>query len=193
LKELINMNTRPTSSAIRLALAVATGLAASAGSGLAQSASATISDVSVAGGFDYTITLKNTGSDSFNSFWYGWTQSGNNLPSNPSSAGNTLGWANDLDGNSIQWVNSTGTALAPGASGTFTFFSTSTPTAITTAPSGESVAYVHGIDFSQGSSGDSTGVFSPVLVVPEPSAVGLLIAGLGLFVAPFRRVAGWRK
>ncbi len=187
------MNTRPNLSTIRLALAVAAGLAASAGSSLAQSASATISDMSVSGGFDYTILLKNTGSDSLNSFWYGWTTSGNNLPSNPSSAGNTLGWGNSLDGNSIMWVNSSGTALAPGQTGTFTFFSTSTPAAITTAPSGASVAYVNGIDFSQGVSGDSTSAFSPVLMVPEPSAVGLLLAGLGLLAAPFRRAAGRRK
>ena len=54
---------------------------------------------------------------------------------------------------------------------------------------GESVAYVHGIDFSQGVAGDSTGVFSPVFVTaPEPSAVGLLALGAlgGL-------AFGWRK
>jgi len=186
------MKMLPNLSPIPPALAMAAALAASAVSSLAQSASATLSDTVVAGGYDYTINLKNTGSDSLNSFWYGWTISGNNLPSNPTTAGNTLGWANDLDGNSIMWVNSTGTALAPGQTGTFTFFSTSTPTAITAAPSGESVAYVHGIDFSQGTSGDSTSAFSPGLVVPEPSSLGLLMAGL-LAAAPFRFMAVRRK
>jgi hypothetical protein len=164
----------------RLALAVAAGLTLTAASGLAQSATATISDVAAGGGvFDYTIILKNTGSQNLNSFWYGWTTSGNNLPSNPTAAGNSLSWANDLDGNSIMWINSTGTALAPGQSGTFTFASTATPSAITTPPSGASVAYVNGIDFSQNVSGDSTGVFSPTLVAaPEPSSLGLLAAGL---------------
>ena len=172
-----------------LALPVITGLAVSAVSGRAQSASATISDVAVTGGYDYTITLDNTGTDSLHSFWYGWTLSGNNLPTNPSNAGNSLGWINTLSGNSIMWGDSSDTALAPGQSGSFTFFSSSTPTAITTPPSGESVAYVGSIDFSQGSPGDSTGIFSPTLVAtPEPSAIALLAVGsLGLLAT------GWRK
>lgn len=170
-----------TSLSVRLALAIAAGLGISAVSGHAQSASATISDVAAGGGnFDYTITLFNTGTQSLNSFWYGWTDTGNNLPSDPTSAGNSLSWANDLDGNSIMWENSTGTALAPGHSATFTFVSSSSPTAITALPSGESVAYVGGIDFSQGVSGDSTGAFSPTLVVPEPSSAALFGAGVAI-------------
>jgi hypothetical protein len=170
------------------------GIAVSAVSAHAQSASATLSDVAVSGGFDYTLTLKNTGTDNLNGLWYGWTTSGNNLPSNPSTAANSLGWVNSLDANSIMYYNNgTGTQLTPGSTGTFTFFSTSTPTAITTLPSGFSVAYVKmelpAIDASEGVSGDSTGVFAPVLVAtPEPSTVGLLgIGSLGLLVL------GWRK
>ena len=178
---------------IRVALVVAAGLAASTTSSLAQGATATISDVAAGGGvFDYTILLQDTGSTSLNSFWYAWTTSGNNLPlgHNPTRAANTLGWANDLDGNSIQWVNSTGTALAPGQSGTFTFVSTATPSAITTSPSGESVAYVNGITFTQDNPGDSTPVFSPTLVAaPEPSPVSLLTAGLFGLAGSF----GWRR
>jgi hypothetical protein len=183
---------KPKFISIRLAIAVAAALGASAVSSRAQGAFATISDVAAGGGvFDYTITLTNPGSDTFNlnSFWYGWTTSGNNLPSNPSNAGNSLGWANILSANSIKWVNSSGTALAPGQSGTFTFDSTTTPSAITTLPSGKSVAYVNGITFTQNNPGDSTAVFSPTLVAaPEPSSVGLFFVGsLGLLAA------GWRK
>jgi hypothetical protein len=187
------MNNEPKLTSIRLALAVAAGLAASTVSSHAQGATATISGVAAGGGiFDYTITLLNTGSDSLNSFWYGWTTSGNNLPTGseePTTAGNSLGWANDLDNNSIKWINSSGTALAPDDSGTFTFASTATPTTITTSPSGESVAYVNGITFTQNNPGDSTPVFSPTLVAaPEPSSVGLFIVGsLGLLAS------GWRK
>ncbi|MGA2246598.1 MAG: hypothetical protein ABSH48_16525 [Verrucomicrobiota bacterium] len=166
-----------------IALVIAGALVTSAVSGHGQGAVATISDVPASGGYDYTITLQDTGSTVLNSFWYGWTTSGNNLPptSNPSDLGNNLSWGQSVfGGNSIQWVNSTGTALAPGASGTFTFFSTTTPSAITTLPSGESVAYVHGIDFSQGSPGDSTSVFTPT-TVPEPTTWALLACGsLGL-------------
>jgi hypothetical protein len=163
-----------------IGLVATAGLATSAISGHAQNASATITGTPAGGGlFDYTITLDNIGTLSLNSFWYGWTTSGNNLPSVPTTAGNSLGWGNTVSGNSIMWQNGGGTALAPSHTATFTFVDSSTPTAITTPPSGESVAYVGGIDFSQGTPGDSTGVFSPVLqVVPEPSSMGLMATGV---------------
>ena len=175
------MSAKNTTITKMLALAAAV-FTVSTLSSLGQGATATISDTAASGGFDYTVLLQNTGTTNLNSFWYGWTLSGNNLPSVPSSAGNSLGWANTVSGNSIMWINSTGTALAPGNNASFTFFSTSTLSQITTAPSGESVAYVHGITFSQGLAGDSTGIFSPVLT-PEPSPASLLGAGaLGLLV-----------
>jgi hypothetical protein len=135
---------------------------------LVPTVTATIFGVAADGAYDYTITLQNTGTNALNSFWYGWTDSGNNLPSIPSSAGNSLGWSNALSGNSIKWTNSSGTALAPGASASFTFVSSSSPSAITASPSGESVAYVGAIDFSEDAAGDSTAVFSPTLVSPPP-------------------------
>ena len=165
---------------VRLALAFAAGLGLSTASSHAQDATATISDVAAGGNFDYTVTLFDSGTTDLRSFWYGWTTSGNNLPSDPTSAANSLGWANNLDANSIQWEAGSGTALTPGHSATFTFVSSSSPTAITAGSSGESVAYVNGIDFSQGSPGDSTGVFSPVLATPEPSSAVLFTAGLGI-------------
>lgn len=184
------MKNKPVFASIPIALVAAISLIASAVSSHAQGAVATISGVAVSGGYDYTIVLQNTGPTSLNSFWYGWTSSGNNLPSIPSSPGNNLGWDNTVSGNSIEWVNSTGTTLNSGSSGIFTFFSTDTPTAITTPPSGGSVAYVNGIDFSQGVAGDSTPAFSPTLVtVPEPSSVALLAAGaLGLLTTGWRRL-----
>ena len=183
------MNNKPKSNSIRFTMLAVAGLLASAVSSHAQGAVATISGVAVSGGFDYTIILQNTGSGNLNSFWYGWTASGNNLPSSPSGPTNSLGWGNSVVGNSIEWVNSSGTALTPGHFGTFFFFSTATPTAITTPPSGGSVAYVNGIDFSQGVAGDSTPAFSPTLVTaPEPSSTALLAIGaLGLLTF------GWRK
>ncbi len=77
--------------------------------------------------------------------------------------------------------------MTPNSMATFTFFSSSTPAQITASPSGESVAYVGSIDFSQGASGDSTGEFSPVLTAaPEPSE--LAVFGIGLALA-----TGWRR
>ena len=76
------MNSFSKFNPVSLALAIAISLAISRLSSDAQSATATISGVLAGGGnFDYTITLKNTGGDTLNSFWYGWTLSGNNLPS----------------------------------------------------------------------------------------------------------------
>jgi hypothetical protein len=182
---------------IRLALTIAAALAASAISSHAQSASATISDVPGSGStFDYTLTVLNTGSLNLNSIWYGWTLSGNNLPAgseDPTSPANTLGWANILDSNSIQWENTLGgTVLLPGQSGVFTFASTATPTAITTLPSGPSVAYVSATgpsSFGENSPGSASPAFTPALVAaPEPSSVSLLIVGsFGLLAT------GWRK
>lgn len=170
--------------AIRFVLVFAAGLVASSISSQAQSATASLSGVLVLGAYNYTLTLTNTGVTPLNSFWYGWTTSGNNLPSVPTTAGNLIGWANSVVGNSIEWVNGTGTTLAPGQSGVFTFTSTSTPAQITTLPSGQSVAYVNGIDLSQNFPGHSTPVFSPTLGnVPEPSSFGLAILGaLGALV-----------
>jgi hypothetical protein len=189
------MNKSSKLTPVRFIAALAVGLAASTASSHAQSTLATISAVPAAGDdVDYTILLTDTGSQSLNSFWYGWTTSGNNLPSDPSSAGNSLGWANDLDGNSIQWVNSTGTALGAGQTATFTFVSTSSLSAITSPPSGESVAYVGGIDFTEGQAGDSTPVFSPTIAtVPEPSSVGLLAASLLVVAGSYRWWAASRQ
>lgn len=173
----------------RIALTLAAGLTFTGLRSQAQNAVATISSAPSGGGFNYTILLTDTGSTSLNSFWYGWTTSGNNLPSVPTTAGNSLGWGNSVSGNSIKWVNSTGTALTAGNSGTFTFFSTSTPTQVTTSPAGQSVAYVGGITFTQNNPGDSTPVFAPTQVVPEPSSICLLVAGsLGLLGAGRRRM-----
>jgi hypothetical protein len=167
-----------TANRFALALSVAAVLAASAVSSQAQSATATISGVAAGSDFDYTLTLKNTGTQSLNEFWYGWTGAGNNLPSDPISAANSLGWDNDLDRNSIQWVDNYGTSLNPGQSATFTFVSTSPLSAMTQPPAGGSVAYVCGIDFSQGVPGDSTAPFTPTIVTaPEPSTIGLAAAG----------------
>jgi hypothetical protein len=138
---------------------------------------ATIDVVASGSSYNYTITLQNTGTNALNSFWYGWTTSGDNLASDPSSAANSLGWANEVSGNSIKWTNSSGTALAPGASTTFTFVSSSSPSALTASPSGESVAYVGAIDFSESKAGDSTAAFSPTLVsapLPVPTVTATI-------------------
>jgi hypothetical protein len=152
---------------------------------------AAISGVADGSSYDYTITLTNTGAAALNSVWYGWTTNGNNLPSDPTNAANSLGWGNELSGNSIKWTNSSGTALAPGASATFTFVSSSAPSTISTSPSGESVAYVGAIDFSEGKAGDSTAAFSPTLVSGPPPVVSNSPPELAVTAASNSIVLAW--
>jgi hypothetical protein len=178
---------------IRVSLLVAGGLAVSAFASQAQSAAAKISWVAAAGSYNYTITLQNTGSYDLNGFWYGWTSAGDNLASVPSSPGNAPGWGNNLSGHSIKWMNNSytydgytyyyGTPLAPGASTTFTFVSSSPPSAIAAQPSSESVAYVGSIDSSQGVRADSTGAFSPTLVNPPAPMLGATMNTAGSVAA----------
>jgi len=186
------------STSLSYALAVAAGLAASTVSSHAQGALATISEVTgIGGNFDYTLILQNTGSQSLNSFWYGWTPGVFNLPSVPTSAANSShGWVVTIAGNSIEWQNTASApALAAGQSDMFTFDSTSSLAAITTTPSGQSVAFTtDNIQFNAGVSGQSTPVFAPTIVaVPEPSSMGLLAAGLLVLAGSFRSPAASRK
>ncbi len=87
------MNTKSFLTSILFALVLAAGFGES--SLKAQSAIATLADVQAGSIFDYTLTLKNTGTIPLESLWYGWTIAGNNLPavgvsSNPTGAIATL-------------------------------------------------------------------------------------------------------
>lgn len=180
---------------LTIPLAVAAGLITPAPCDHAQSASATISAVQNGAIWDYTITLDNTGSDALNSFWFGWTTSGNNLPSNPTSGGNSLSWLNKLDNNSIQYENTLGgSALASGDTATFTFVDATAPATLIAGASGESVAFTSDtIQFNEGDAGESTAVFTPVLTVPEPSTLGFLATGLVTMVFKFRKAVALRR
>jgi hypothetical protein len=146
------------------------------------SATATLAETGTAGSeYEYSLVLDNTGSNPINALWYGWIQFEFDLPSSPTSVATTLaGWSGAPDGNSIQFQNVSGSGIAPGGIGAFTFDSTANPAAITAAPSGDSVAYgtVASMNADQQSvAGVASGPFSPTFV-PEPSALGLLVTGL---------------
>jgi hypothetical protein len=184
---------------IRLILAAVGTVGSFVVTAQAQDASATISAVQAGSDFDYTLTLYNTsiynpaGATQLDSFWFGWTDTGDNLSAAPSSAENSLGWQNRVDGNSIQFIGNSSDALGAGQSATFTFVSTENPIAIATAPQGASVAYVNGIDFSQNVTGDSTPVFYTSLVfaaVPESTSPALLAVGCLGVIMMMRKNSG---
>jgi hypothetical protein len=179
---------------IGLSLAVGAALAASTLSSQAQNVNLTTSltPVTAAGGvFDYTLTLNNTGPEAIESLWLGWVPGSFNI-ANPSIAGNNLGWTSILDGNSIQYEGTAGTALAAGHSGTFTFDSTTTPAEFMaqTGQAGDSTAY--GVNAANGQlsltlSPPDTEVFALTTVVPEPSTFAILALGSLVFLGVLRR------
>jgi hypothetical protein len=182
---------------IRILPVIAAALIFAALSARAQDVevSSSISDIAAAGGvFDYTLTLRNTGSEAIEGLWLGWALSSNPVfdVASPTDAGNNLSWASVVDGNSVQYGGSSSESfLAPSSSATFTFDSTSTPAEFMSQAAGQSVAY--GVDASQFAIEDNSlhsVEFAPTLVtVPEPSPISLLcVAALGIsFLARSRR------
>jgi hypothetical protein len=187
------MNTKLIS--LRLALAAAAGFAAiNLHAQGTVAATATLSGVLVSSVYDYTLSVKNTGTVPLQGIWYGWIPGSFDLPSSPTSPASTSGWSASVSGDSIQYQGNSGDAIPVGGTGIFTFDSTSTPMAMTTgtvgpAATGESVAYAGTIGFTGNSSGVSA-EFTPTLAaVPEPSTYGLVLTGaLGMLGATRRKL-----
>lgn len=140
--------------------------------------------------YDYTLTLDNTGSEAVESLWLGWKVGNFNIPS-PTSVGNSLGWNNGVDGNSVQFGGTAATAIPSGGSGIFTFDTTATPAQFMAGTSGDSVAYgVNATQFAIENTTLHSFEFQPQ-VVPEPSTAGLLaVGGAGLLATLRRRIFG---
>ncbi len=185
------MNTKIISS--RFALAVAAGLAAASLHAQGTiSASATLTETGTSGSEDeYSLVLNNTGNVDINAFWYGWIQGHFDLPSPPTSIVAPSGWSGTDDGNSVQFANNTGAAIAAGDFATFTFDDTADLSAMTTGTTGgtatgNSIAYATVTamnNFEQNVAAVATGPFAPTQAVPEPSSVALLAVGSFAFLA----------
>jgi PEP-CTERM motif len=181
-------------------LAVAAALAMATLSGQAQNVVTTdsLTPLGSSGGvFQYSLQVNNTGAEAIQSFWLGWIPGSFNV-SSPSSAGNNLGWTSVLDGSSIQYGGTAGTALASGHSGTFTFSSTTTPAEFMaqTGQAGQSTAY--GVNAANGQlsftlSGADTETFGLTLVVPEPSTFAILGLGSLVLLVALRRKPSFAK
>ena len=102
------------------------------------------------------------------SLWLGWVVGSFNI-SNPSIPVNSLGWANVVDGNSVQYGGTSGTALAAGDTATFTLGSKSTPADFQSATAGPSVAYgVNASQFAIENTTTDSREFTPTVVVAAP-------------------------
>ncbi len=152
------------------------------------------------GGYNYTITLNNTAASTspIGTFWYSWIPGEDFLPSSPTSVQPPTGWTDTIthnpvatDGYAIEFVKSSLTPLFnPGSSLAFKFSSPDSPTAIagnspfySTTPTPVGTSFLYGGTPFSGASAEIV-----VQSVPEPSSLGLLIAGaLGLLVAGRRR------
>jgi PEP-CTERM motif len=181
----------------RFVLTVAAGLAACNLQAQSISASATLTETGTSGSeFEYSLVLDNTGATPINAFWYGWVQGSFDLPSTPTSITEPAGWTSSTSfADSVQFGNNTGSAIGVGQTGTFTFDSTSSLSAMTSgttdgAATGSSVVYDNVSSmtgFGENNPPSSSGPFVPT-AVPEPSSLSLLALGSFGFLG-----AGWRK
>jgi len=164
-----------------IVLSLSTG-AARAGIG----ATATVSTTSTTSPYSYTITLDNTGTTNIGTLWFGWIPGYDFLSAAPTNISVPSGWTGfsdgpnfSGDGYSLEMYNLSGSAIAPGAIGTFSFKSTASPAALegaaqflTQDPATTSFVY---IGFPEGDPGAQ---FTPTVVVPEPASLTLLSVGL---------------
>jgi hypothetical protein len=153
-----------------------------------QLASGTISS-SGSGPYSYSLTFSNAANATspIGSVWYAWVPGSFYLPGVPTSASAPAGWTATISANSVQYVaNSTGNDIAAGSflSG-FGYQASFTPAQLAAAPnSGVSVAYSGNL-FS-----DAGFTFTvQTAVVPEPSALALLISGATAIWLAHRRKA----
>jgi hypothetical protein len=86
------------------------------------------------GGYQYTITLKDTGTTTIGTFWFAWIPGEDFMPVKPLPVALPAGWTAHVihgttspDGYSIQWLGASADYLHPGQSKVFHFRSSATP------------------------------------------------------------------
>jgi hypothetical protein len=145
----------------------------------ATTATATISTSQTSAPFNYTIHLNNTGNTDIGTLWFGWIPGYDFMNTSPTNISVPAGWLGYSSGGvgaySLEMYNYSGSAIAPGDTGTFGFTSTETPAQLKgDALFGNKVStsFVY-VGFPE----VGPGYQFNVTVVPEPSA--LLLAGIG--------------
>jgi hypothetical protein len=147
------------------------------------------------GGYNYTITLNNTAASTspIGTFWYSWIPGEDFLPSSPTSVQPPTGWTDIIthfgatDGYAIEFTAST-PLISPGSSLAFKFSSPDSPAAIAgSSPFYTTTPTPVGTSFLYGGTTPFSGASAEIVVqsVPEPSSLGLLMAGaIGLLAKP---------
>jgi hypothetical protein len=148
------------------------------------------------GGYNYTITLNNTAASTspIGTFWYSWIPGEDFLPSSPTSVQPPTGWTDTIthvpvatDGYAIEFTAST-SLITPGSSLAFKFSSPDSPVAIVrNSPFYLTTPTPVGTSFLYGGTTPFSGASAEIVVqsVPEPSSLGLLMAGaIGLLAKP---------
>jgi hypothetical protein len=152
------------------------------------SATATISTSSASAPYDYKVNVTNTGDTDIGTFWFAWTPPGQPieydfLPSPANIVTQPSGWfaynVSGFPGNSLEFYNYSGDAIAPGQTSLFEFTSPDSPSTLAgksffDLPITTSVIYA-------GSPLVGAAAFVSVTAVPEPaSIVPAIIAGVFL-------------
>jgi hypothetical protein len=172
---------------ILLGLILVAGTAASVHA-QGQIGSGTISG-SGSGPYTYSLSFGDAAgaTSPIGSVWYGWTASGGDfLPGVPTSASAPAGWLATVSGRSVQFTATSpaNDITAGGSLSGFGYQATFSPAQLAAAPNAAlTVAYSAGL-FS-----DAGDPFTVTAVVPEPSALALLLCGaIGLCWAGRRRL-----
>ena len=171
-----------TLSAIALSLS-----ATAARAGLA--ATATVSTTSTTSPYSYTISLDNTGTTNIGTLWFAWIPLGptyNFLPTPASNITVPTGWtgfssgpAFGGDGYGVEMYNVSGSPIAPGQFGTFSFTDSASPTALeANAPFITSDKVTTSFVYIATPESDPGFQFNAAVVVPEPASLSLLSIGL---------------
>ena len=151
----------------------------------AEATYTSVSDPNTPGVYDYSLTLKNTGSTSIGTFWFAWIPGGDFLAPVPTDVTQPAGWGDKVltsaQGTSLQWTTSSALLLAGQSLSGFNFDSTETPAQLLgLVPSGPgagdpvTTAFVYiGAPFA-----DPGQQFVATAATPEPGSIALLATGL---------------